>query len=313
MSTATLVRDGSRRGVGMLLRDLAGSGQALAKQEIQLARLQARARAREVGVSAAILVVGALLLLAGLVTAVVGFSLRVSGPWIAQRPWVLGLLVAALAAVIIGAQLWVMRRRASPHDARPTLHHSAAGEPQMAETVGEARREIDATRGQLADTVEELERRFHVREQVVRRPWPVLAVAVGAGYLLAGGARRADRRERAMREEPELRAAPLAESYAAPHFTPPRRAARMMDDVMDTVSSGVKDVVRAGVQALAGELRTALVASLAGAAGATVTRRHAEAQHADAERTQDDGSHVGRQDAPVDRWTERAGAAPRAD
>ena len=82
---------------------------------------------------------------------------------------------------------------------------------------------------------------------------------------------------------------------------------------MDTVSSGVKDVVRAGVQALAGELRTALVASLAGAAGATVTRRHAEAQHAETERTQDDRSHVGRQDVPVDHWAERAGVAPRAD
>ena len=319
MGTASVVGAGSSRGVGTLLRDLAGDGRALAKQEIQLARLEARERvresARQVGVTAAILAVGALLLLSGLLTAVVGFSLRVSGPWIARHPWVLGLLVAALAVVIVGAQLWVMRRRSASSAApAPLHHHSTPGERQMAETPDQARRVIDATRGQMASTMDELEQRLDVRERVTRNPWPVLAVAASAGFLLAGGARREERRERQPSEQPELHAARMAAApYAASHAAPRGRRAQVMDDVIDSVSSGVRDVVRAGVQALAGELRTALVASLAGAAGATVTRRHAEAQHAEAERMQGDGSSVGQRAVPVDRWSEGAGAAPRAD
>jgi hypothetical protein len=56
----------------------------------------------------------------------------------------------------------------------------------MAETTADVRRDIEMTRERMSDTLAELERKLNVKEIVRDHPWPALALAVGAGVLLAG-------------------------------------------------------------------------------------------------------------------------------
>ncbi|HET7585066.1 MAG TPA: DUF3618 domain-containing protein [Gemmatimonadaceae bacterium] len=55
----------------------------------------------------------------------------------------------------------------------------------MAETTADVRRDIELTRERMADTLAELERKVNVLQIVRDHPWPALALAAGAGALLA--------------------------------------------------------------------------------------------------------------------------------
>jgi hypothetical protein len=55
----------------------------------------------------------------------------------------------------------------------------------MAETPAEVRRDIEMTRERMSGTLEELEQKLNVKQMIADHPWPALAVAVGAGVLLA--------------------------------------------------------------------------------------------------------------------------------
>ena len=56
----------------------------------------------------------------------------------------------------------------------------------MAETPAEVRRDIELTRQRMSGTIEELEQKLNVKQMINDHPWPALAVAFGAGVLLAG-------------------------------------------------------------------------------------------------------------------------------
>src|SRR5690242_6047507 len=55
----------------------------------------------------------------------------------------------------------------------------------MAETTADVRRDIELTRERMSDTLAQLERKLNVVQVVWDHPWPSLALAVGAGVLIA--------------------------------------------------------------------------------------------------------------------------------
>jgi hypothetical protein len=56
----------------------------------------------------------------------------------------------------------------------------------MAETTADVRRDIELTRERMSDTIAQLEQKLNVMQVVRDNPWPAIALAVGAGVLLAG-------------------------------------------------------------------------------------------------------------------------------
>jgi hypothetical protein len=56
----------------------------------------------------------------------------------------------------------------------------------MAETTADVRRDIELTRERMSDTIAQLEQKLNVMQVVRDNPWPAIAIAVGAGVLLAG-------------------------------------------------------------------------------------------------------------------------------
>jgi hypothetical protein len=55
----------------------------------------------------------------------------------------------------------------------------------MAETTADVRRDIEQTRERMSTTLTELEQRLNVMQVVRDHPWPVLALAFGAGLALS--------------------------------------------------------------------------------------------------------------------------------
>lgn len=55
----------------------------------------------------------------------------------------------------------------------------------MAETTADVRRDIEQTRERMSTTLAELEQRLNIMQVVRDHPWPVLALAVGAGLALS--------------------------------------------------------------------------------------------------------------------------------
>ena len=56
----------------------------------------------------------------------------------------------------------------------------------MAETTADVRRDIELTRERMSDTLAELEKRLNAMEMVRQHPWPAIALAAGAGFVLSG-------------------------------------------------------------------------------------------------------------------------------
>lgn len=55
----------------------------------------------------------------------------------------------------------------------------------MAETTADVRRDIEQTRERMSTTIAELEQKLNIMQIVRDHPWPVLALAVGAGLALS--------------------------------------------------------------------------------------------------------------------------------
>ena len=55
----------------------------------------------------------------------------------------------------------------------------------MAETTADVRRDIELTRERMSETIAQLEQKMNVVQVVRDHPWPSLALAAGAGFLLA--------------------------------------------------------------------------------------------------------------------------------
>ncbi|GLC26673.1 phage holin family protein [Roseisolibacter agri] len=107
------------RGLSSLLRDLAEGSGELMRQELRLARVEARDLARGLGVGTVEVAVGAVLALLGGLALLSGLILLAGDQWLRDRYWLAALLVTAVAGVV-GA---VFARRGlallSPHALAP--------------------------------------------------------------------------------------------------------------------------------------------------------------------------------------------------
>jgi len=112
----------------------------------------------------------------------------------------------------------------------------------MAETTAEVRRDIEMTRERMSDTLAQLEHKLNVMEIVRDHPWPVLAVAAGAGFALANS--RADVKAAA--------AAVKATDGAS------SKVGALLDDLAATLIGGVSAALSQRVDGLVSELKGAL-------------------------------------------------------
>jgi hypothetical protein len=98
------------RGIGVLLRDLAGGGAALLRQELRLARVELIAIANAVGVGTALTASGAVLTVLGTFALMVALILLAGDQWLRDRYWLAALIGAVIAG---GIAAWMARRGAA--------------------------------------------------------------------------------------------------------------------------------------------------------------------------------------------------------
>src|SRR5947209_11121601 len=118
----------------------------------------------------------------------------------------------------------------------------------MAETTADVRRDIELTRERMSSTLAELEHKLNVMEIVRDHPWPVLALAVGAGVLLSGSGA-------------DVKAA-AATAGATKGASSKRGAA--LDDVVATLMTGVHDALDQTITGWVGEVKRAIGAPIQG-------------------------------------------------
>ena len=88
------------RGLSTLLRDLAEGSGELIRQELRLARVEARDLARGLGVGTVEVAVGAVLMLLGGLALLAGLILLAGDQWLRDRYWLAALLVTVVAGVV---------------------------------------------------------------------------------------------------------------------------------------------------------------------------------------------------------------------
>ena len=112
----------------------------------------------------------------------------------------------------------------------------------MAETTADVRRDIELTRERMSTTIAQLERKVNVMQIVRDHPWPALALAAGAGFLLAGS-------------ETDVKAA--ATTVAATGGAS-RRLGGLLDDVAARLIGGATQAFNERVDAWIDELKEAI-------------------------------------------------------
>ena len=112
----------------------------------------------------------------------------------------------------------------------------------MGETAADVRRDIEVTRDRMSSTLAELERKLNVVEIVRDHPWASLALAVGAGVLLAGSAR-----------DVKAAAATVAATKGASS-----KMGSVLDDMVATLVGGVHQALDDRVTGWVGELKGAI-------------------------------------------------------
>ncbi|MDB4881165.1 MAG: hypothetical protein JWL60_2611 [Gemmatimonadetes bacterium] len=123
----------------------------------------------------------------------------------------------------------------------------------MAETTADVRRDIELTRNRISDTLSELEHKMHVTQLVKENPWPALALAVGAGYLLSGS-----------RADVKSAAATVTATRGASS-----RLGTVLDDLVSQVVAGFHGVVEQRIEGLANDVKRAIGAPTGNGAGAS--------------------------------------------
>lgn len=112
----------------------------------------------------------------------------------------------------------------------------------MAETTADVRRDIELTRNRISDTLSELEHKMNVTQLVKENPWPALALAVGAGFLLSGS-----------QADVKSAAAAVAATRGASG-----RLGTVLDELVSQVVSGFHGVVEQRIEGLANEVKRAI-------------------------------------------------------
>jgi len=110
------------------------------------------------------------------------------------------------------------------------------------------KRDIEQTRTRISDTLEELENKLNVVQIVKDNPWPALALAVGAGVLLSG-----------TKADVKAAAATVVATKGASG-----RVGTVLDDLVAQVVQGFHSAFEQRIQSLAGEVKRAIGAPLAG-------------------------------------------------
>ena len=95
-------RDGraEQRGLGSLLKELAEGSGELIRQEVRLARTEARELIRGLGVGTAEVAVGAVLALLGMLALIAGLILLAGDQWLRDRYWLAALIVTVIAGAV---------------------------------------------------------------------------------------------------------------------------------------------------------------------------------------------------------------------
>jgi len=112
----------------------------------------------------------------------------------------------------------------------------------MAETTADVRRDIELTRERMSSTLAELEQKMNVSQIVKDHPWPALAMAVGAGFLLSGSS--ADMK--------------AAAATAAATKGASTKVGAALDDMVATLLGGVHQALDDRVSGWVGELKDAI-------------------------------------------------------
>jgi hypothetical protein len=112
----------------------------------------------------------------------------------------------------------------------------------MAETTADVRRDIELTRERMSDTLAQLEQKVNVMQIIRDHPWPALAIALGAGFALAG-----------TKVDAKAAAATLAATGGASS-----RVGTLLDDVAARVISGASEALNSRIDGWVDELKTAI-------------------------------------------------------
>jgi cytochrome c biogenesis protein CcdA len=95
------------RSIGSLVRDLAGGGSRLVRQELRMARLEVAELIRGVGTGSALVALGAVLSVLGVMTMITGLIMLVGGAWLSEQYWLAAL--GATVLLLIGAAIMARR------------------------------------------------------------------------------------------------------------------------------------------------------------------------------------------------------------
>ena len=116
----------------------------------------------------------------------------------------------------------------------------------MAETTADVKRDIELTRARMSDTLQELEQKMNVAQIVKNNPWPALALAVGAGYILSGS-----------RADVKAAAATVTATRGASG-----RLRNVLDELVSQVVQAFHGAIEHRIETVAQDVRKAIVAPL---------------------------------------------------
>jgi hypothetical protein len=118
----------------------------------------------------------------------------------------------------------------------------------MAETTADVRRDIEMTRERMSDTLSQLEQKLNLMQVVRDHPWPALALAVGAGVLLAGS-----------KADVKAAAATVGATKGASG-----RVGELLDDAVSSLVTGVQSAFQGRLEGWVSELKEAIGAPTMG-------------------------------------------------
>jgi uncharacterized Ntn-hydrolase superfamily protein len=118
----------------------------------------------------------------------------------------------------------------------------------MAESTADVKRDIEQTRTRIADTLVELENKMNVTQLVRDNPWPAIALALGAGVVLSG-----------TKADVKAAAATVVATKGASG-----RVGSVLDELVSQVVQSFHGAFEQRIEALAGEVKRAIGAPLAG-------------------------------------------------
>ena len=112
----------------------------------------------------------------------------------------------------------------------------------MAETTADVRRDIELTRERMSDTLAQLEQKMNLMQIVKDHPWPALAIALGAGVLLAGSG-----------SDVKAAGATVAATKGASN-----KIGTLLDDAVSSLVTGAHDAFQGRLEGWVNELKSAI-------------------------------------------------------